>query len=100
MNNTACLNGLRMTAAEKKHQLMLKISKHVSKYIFVLVVHLKNYHKSTNQPDLFLRYWHCRLNIILYILNSEKAVTKFDTDNSCYTVANLDKSTRVSQYRH
>ena len=41
MNNTACLNDLRMTAAEKKHQLMLKNGKHVSKYIFALVVHLK-----------------------------------------------------------
>ena len=32
MNNTACLNGLRMTAAEKKHRLILKNGKHVSKY--------------------------------------------------------------------
>ena len=51
MNNTACLNGLRMTEAEKKHQLMLKIGKHVSLYIFVLVVHLKKLsqkHQSTH----------------------------------------------------
>ena len=41
INNTACLNGLRMTAAEKKHQLMLKNGKDVSKYKVVLVVHLK-----------------------------------------------------------
>ena len=34
MNNTACLNGLSMTAVEKKHQLMLKNGKHVSNYIF------------------------------------------------------------------
>jgi hypothetical protein len=41
MNNTACLNGLRMTAAEKKHQLMLNNGKHVSKNMFVLVISLK-----------------------------------------------------------
>ena len=41
MNNTACLNGLGMTEAKKKHQLMLKNGKHVSKYMFVLVMFLK-----------------------------------------------------------
>ena len=41
MNNTACLNGLRMTEAEKKHQLMLKNGKHLSTNIVVLVVHLE-----------------------------------------------------------
>ena len=40
MNNTACLNGLRMTEAEKKHQLILKNGKHMSQYILVLVLNL------------------------------------------------------------
>ena len=79
MNNTACLNGLGMTEAKKKHQLMLKNGKHVSKYIVVLVVHLKKLSQCTNQPELFLRYWHCCLNIILKFLNSEKAMTKVIT---------------------
>ena len=55
MNNTACLNGLRMTAAEKKHQLMLKISKHVSKYIFVLVVHLKKLSQKHQSTQIFFK---------------------------------------------
>jgi hypothetical protein len=41
MNNTACLNGLGMTEAKKKHQLMLNNGKHVSKNMFVLVISLK-----------------------------------------------------------
>ena len=41
MNNTACLNGLGMIEAKKKHQLMLKNGKHVSKYMFALVISLK-----------------------------------------------------------
>ena len=41
MNNTGCLNGLGMTEAKKKHQLMLNNGKHVSKNMFVLVISLK-----------------------------------------------------------
>ena len=47
MNNTACLNGLRMTEAEKKHQLILKNGKHMSKYMVVNLKKLSQKHQST-----------------------------------------------------
>ena len=41
INNTASLNGLVMTDIKKKHHLVLDNGKHLSKYVFVLVVKLK-----------------------------------------------------------